>query len=42
MIATGSIDNTAKIWDVEYGKEKVTLKGHNGEIVSVNFNAEGD
>ena len=27
---------------METGKEIVTLRGHEGEIVSLNFNAEGD
>ena len=36
------MDQTAKLWDVETGKEIVTLRGHEGEIVSLNFNAEGD
>lgn len=35
-------DQLAKLWDVETGKEVATLKGHTGEIVSLNFNAEGD
>jgi len=35
-------DQTAKLWDVETGKEFATLKGHTGEIVSLNFNADGD
>lgn len=42
MLATGSMDQTAKIWDLETGKEVATLKGHTGEIVSLNFSAEGD
>lgn len=36
------MDQTAKIWDLETGKEVATLKGHTGEIVSLNFSAEGD
>jgi dynein assembly factor with WDR repeat domains 1 len=32
----------AKLWDVNTGKEMCTFKGHTGEIVSLNFNAEGD
>lgn len=35
-------DKTAKLWDIETGKEFATLKGHSGEIVSLNFNADGD
>lgn len=36
------MDQTARLWDVETGKEVTALKGHTGEIVSLNFNAEGD
>ena len=36
------MDQTAKLWDLETGKEHSTLKGHEGEIVSLNFNADGD
>jgi dynein assembly factor with WDR repeat domains 1 len=42
LCATGSMDQTAKLWDLETGKESCTLKGHEGEIVSLNFNADGD
>lgn len=31
-----------KLWDVETGQLIATLKGHDGEIVSLHFNAEGD
>ena len=36
------MDQTAKLWDVETGKLVTTLAGHEGEIVSLHFNAEGD
>lgn len=36
------MDQTAKLWDLETGKEHSTLRGHEGEIVSLNFNADGD
>jgi len=39
LIATGSMENTAKLWDVEYGTERGTLYGHSAEIVSLHFNA---
>lgn len=42
LCATGSMDQTAKLWDLETGKEHSTLRGHEGEIVSLNFNADGD
>jgi dynein assembly factor with WDR repeat domains 1 len=42
LVATGSMDQTSKLWDIETGKVHSTLKGHEGEIVSLNFNADGD
>lgn len=36
------MDGTAKIWDVESGQEVYTLKGHTAEIVSLQFNSDGD
>lgn len=36
------MDNTAKIWDVEKGTCLFNLDGHKAEIVSLNFNTEGD
>lgn len=42
IIATGSMDNTSKLWDVETGQERCTLSGHTAEIVSLNFNVPGD
>jgi len=42
LVATGSMDNTAKLWDVETGQEIFTLQGHKAEIVSLHFNTDGD
>ncbi|KAF1314950.1 Wd domain-containing protein, partial [Globisporangium splendens] len=42
VIATGSMDNTAKLWDVETGQELHTLFGHTAEIVSLNFDTQGE
>ena len=42
LVATGSMDHTAKLWDVEQGKELFSLDGHKAEIVSLNFNTDGD
>ena len=42
LVGTGSMDCTAKLWDVEMGKVHSTLKGHEGELVSLHFNADGD
>ena len=36
------MDQTAKLWDLESGKIHSTLEGHEGEIISLNFNADGD
>jgi dynein assembly factor with WDR repeat domains 1 len=41
MIATGSMDNTARLWDVEAGECLHTLLGHTAEIVSLNFDTQG-
>jgi dynein assembly factor with WDR repeat domains 1 len=41
MIATGSMDNTARIWDVESGECLHTLLGHTAEIVSLDFDTQG-
>merc|ERR1711988_1241692 len=41
-VATGSMDNTAKIWDVETGQQIASLEGHTAEIVSLSFNTDGD
>ena len=42
MVATGSMDSTAKLWDVSKGAELCSLMGHTAEIVSLNFNTDGD
>jgi dynein assembly factor with WDR repeat domains 1 len=31
-----------QLWDVERGVELCTLLGHTAEIVSLNFNTDGD
>ena len=41
MIATGSVDNTARLWDVEAGECLHTLLGHTVEIASLNFDTQG-
>uniref|UniRef100_A0A671K9V0 Dynein assembly factor with WD repeat domains 1 n=1 Tax=Sinocyclocheilus anshuiensis TaxID=1608454 RepID=A0A671K9V0_9TELE len=42
LVATGSMDTMAKLWDVESGKEMSTLAGHFAEIISLSFNTTGD
>ena len=36
------MDKTARLWDVETGKQVAKLEGHEGEIVSLHFNSDGD
>lgn len=40
-IATGSVDETAKVWDATTGREIRTLHGHTGAITSVAFSQDG-
>ena len=41
MVATGSMDHFAKIFDVEKKLEVCNLKGHVAEIVNENFSSDG-
>ena len=40
LIASGSKDKTIKIWQVDTGKEVMTLEGHNDDITSVAISAD--
>lgn len=40
-IATGSMDQTCKLWDVNSGSEMCSLQQHSAEIVSLTFNQTG-
>ena len=40
-IASGSGDNTLKVWDVDTGQETLTLKGHTSSVLSVAFSPDG-
>ncbi|NWI44718.1 DAW1 factor, partial [Picathartes gymnocephalus] len=42
LLATGSMDTTAKLWDLEKGEEVATLNGHSAEIIALSFNTTGD
>jgi WD40 repeat protein len=40
-LASGSFDNTIKLWDVKTGKELQTLTGHSYSVTSVAFSSDG-
>jgi WD40 repeat protein len=40
-LASGSQDNTIKLWRVESQKEIATLKGHTSYVYSVTFSPDG-
>ena len=40
-IASGSADETVKIWDAKTGRELLTFRGHNGLVWSVAFSPDG-
>jgi WD40 repeat protein len=37
VLATGSWDGTAKIWNVETGKDLATFRGHGDKVHAVAF-----
>lgn len=41
-MVSGSIDRTAKIWDIGEGRVVQTLRGHNDEILDVVFSPAGN
>jgi WD40 repeat protein len=40
-VASGSADNTVKVWDAATGHEVLTLKGHSDSVISVAFSPDG-
>ena len=40
-VVTGASDGTLTIWDVGFSEELLTLSGHDGPVVSVNFSPDG-
>jgi WD40 repeat protein len=40
-LASGSADNTIKLWNLETGKEIRTLKGNDNDVKSVSFSPDG-
>ncbi|MFC1853296.1 WD40 repeat domain-containing protein [candidate division CSSED10-310 bacterium] len=41
ILASGSFDNTIKLWDITNLKEITTLSGHTDSILSVAFTPDG-
>ncbi|KAH3743445.1 Apolipoprotein A-IV [Pelomyxa schiedti] len=41
LIATGSMDTTVKLWDVNVGKCTYTLKHHVGPVITLSFSPDG-
>jgi len=41
LLASGSRDNTVKVWDVATGEELRTFEGHTGPVYSVDFSPGG-
>jgi WD40 repeat protein len=41
MLASGSDDDTIKLWDTKTGAELHTLKGHSDQVTSVAFSSDG-
>lgn len=41
LLASGSVDKTIKLWDVNTGKVKSTLTGHDGSVYSIAFGSDG-
>jgi hypothetical protein len=41
ILASGSEDNTIKLWEVNSGRELRTLRGHSGPVNSVVFSPDG-
>jgi WD40 repeat protein len=41
MLATGSWDKTARIWDVATGQESLSLKGHDNYVYGVAWSPDG-
>src|SRR5271156_4426706 len=40
MVASGSLDQTIKLWDVKTGKEQATFKGHKFFVWSVAYSPD--
>jgi hypothetical protein len=40
-LASASLDNTLRLWDVANGNELLILRGHEAEVISVTFSLDG-
>jgi WD40 repeat protein len=40
-VASGSLDKTVRVWDVQMGQNQHTLEGHSGTVWSVVFSPDG-
>jgi WD40 repeat protein len=40
-LASGSLDQTVRLWDAERGQEVLTLKGHSDPVSAVAFSPDG-
>jgi WD40 repeat protein/serine/threonine protein kinase len=41
LLATGSMDGTAKVWEASSGQERIALKGHMSQVTSVSWSPDG-
>ena len=41
ILASGSSDNTIRLWDIHAGKQQQTLEGHTDDVRSVTFSSDG-
>ena len=41
QLASGSCDNTAKVWDLDTGQEVETLRSHIGYVMAVAYSPDG-
>ncbi len=42
FMVTGSMDKTAILWNLETEQQLMSIDGHQGEVISISFNTDGD
>ena len=42
IIASGSVDDTIRLWDADTGEERDILAGHESDVVDIAFSSIGD